>query len=181
MATTPALLSINEYLRTSYHPDADFVDGEIEERHLGEYEHGKIQTFFSFVFTLNEESWGTDAVVEQRIRVTSDRVRVCDVAVLRSDAPHEQVTATPPLLCIEILSPEDRISRAKVVLADYLSMGVQNIWLIDPLRRIAYTFDATGLHEADFSNLTVPGTPIHVDLTEAFAKLDKKFVAADRL
>lgn len=36
MATTPTLLSIEEYLRSSYHPDADFVDGEIEERNLGE-------------------------------------------------------------------------------------------------------------------------------------------------
>ena len=45
MATTPTLLSIDEYLRTSYHPDADYVDGEIEERNLGEYEHAKLQHF----------------------------------------------------------------------------------------------------------------------------------------
>jgi hypothetical protein len=51
-------------------------------------------------------------------------------------------------------------------------MGVENIWLIDPTRRTAYTFDATGLHLADPTNLTVPGTPIHLDLTEAFAALD---------
>ncbi len=49
-------------------------------------------------------------------------------------------------------------------------MGVTNIWLIDPLRRAAFTFDATGLHEADPTRLTVPGTPIHLDLTEAFRR-----------
>ena len=181
MATTPALLSIDEYLRTSYHPDVDFVDGEIEERHLGEYEHAKIQSFITFLFTLKEEEWDTDAVVEQRIRVAANRVRICDVAVLRADAPHEHITTTPPLICIEILSPEDRLSRAELVLADYVAMGVPNIWLIDPLRRAAYTYDGSGLHIANPTNLSVTGSPIRLDLTEAFAKLDKKIETSDRL
>jgi hypothetical protein len=51
-------------------------------------------------------------------------------------------------------------------------MGVENIWLIDPIRRSAFTFDAAGLHEADPINLTVPNTPIRLDLTEAFAAID---------
>ncbi len=53
-------------------------------------------------------------------------------------------------------------------------MGVENIWLIDPLRRGALTFYAAGLHIADPTSLTVRGTPIRVDLTEAFERLDKK-------
>jgi Uma2 family endonuclease len=174
MATTPTLLSIDHYLRTSYHPDADYVDGEIEERNLGEYDHAKLQTLFAFLFTLHEDAWAIDPVVEQRIRVSPTRVRVADIAILLADAPREKVTATPPLLCIEILSPEDRLSRVKVRLADYLAMGVQNIWLIDPIRRSAFTFNASGLHEADTTNLTIPNTPIHLDLTPFFAKLDKK-------
>jgi Uma2 family endonuclease len=172
MATAPPLLSIEEYLRTSYHPDADYVNGEIEERNLGEYEHGKIQGLIFHIFTLNRKEWATDVVVEQRIRIDSSRVRICDVAVLRADAPRESVTITAPLICIEILSPEDRLARAKEVLADYLAMGVQNIWLIDPIRRSAFTFDARGLHEANPTNLKVSNTPIHLDLTEAFAAID---------
>jgi Uma2 family endonuclease len=174
MSTSPALLSIDEYLRTSYHPDADYVDGEIEERNLGEYEHGRLQGMIGALFSTKEEAWGIDTVLAQRIRVRSTRVRVADVAILRADAPYEPVTVTPPLLCVEVLSPEDRLPRAKLVLADYLAMGVENIWLIDPLRRGAFTFDADGLHIADPANLSVPGTPIRVDLTEAFERLDKK-------
>jgi Uma2 family endonuclease len=174
MATSPALFSINEYLRTSYKPDVDFVDGEIEERNVGTYDHTKIQTLVATLFNINEDAWQTDTVVEQRIRVSPTRVRICDVAILRADAPHEDVTTTPPLICIEILSPEDRLTRAQIVLGDYLEMGVQNLWLIDPIRRIAYTFDAAGLRIADTTSLTVPNTPIHLDLTAFFAKLDKK-------
>jgi len=173
MAATPTLLSIDEYLRTTYRPDVDFVDGELEERNMGEFQHARIQALIASLFIVNEDAWSVQTVVEQRIRVRPSRVRVCDVAVLHTSAPYEAVTSTPPLICIEILSPEDRIPRAKLVLADYLSMGVQNLWLIDPIRRTAYTFDATGLHEADTTGLSVPNTPIHLDLTEFFAKLDK--------
>jgi len=108
MATTPTLLSIEEYLRTSYKPDVDFVDGEIEERNMGEFQHARIQNLIAFFLTLNEKSWSTQTIVEQRIRVAARRVRICDVAVLRADAPREQVTTTPPLICIEILSPARR-------------------------------------------------------------------------
>lgn len=163
---------MDEYLHTSYKPDVDFVDGTLQERNMGEYEHNKLQTLIAVTFTLHANHWGTDTVVELRIRVASDRVRICDVAILRADAPRESVIVTPPLICIEVLSPEDRLAGAKRVLADYLAMGVQNIWLIDPIYRAAFTFDSAGLHEADPTRLTVPNTPIHLDLTEAFAAID---------
>jgi len=172
MATTPSLLSIEEYLRTSYHPDADYVDGEIEERNLGEFDHNTFQIAIGSHFWFHRKQWQIHPVTEQRIRVSPTRVRIADIAVLRSDAPREQVTTTPPLICFEILSPEDRIPRTKLVLADYLAMGVANIWLVDPIRRAAFTFDAQGLHDADPTNLCVTGTEIQLDLTEAFAALD---------
>jgi Uma2 family endonuclease len=172
MATTPALLSIDEYLRSSYSPDVDFIDGEIQERNVGEFEHATFQSAINGWFWPRRIEWGIHLVTEPRIRVAANRVRICDIAVLRADAPREKVTETPPLICIEILSPEDRLARAQAVLADYLSMGVSNIWLVDPLRRAAYTFDAQGLHVAEPTDLRVPGTPIHLDLTEAFAAID---------
>lgn len=172
MATTPALLSLDEYLHTSYRPDVDFVDGELEERNLGEFEHARLQTILASFFFLQEKSWSIKAVVEQRIRVAPTRVRICDLVLLRASTPRERVTETPPLICIEILSPEDRLSRAELVLADYLAMGVENLWLIDPLRRSASTFDTAGLHHANPANLSVPGTAIKLDLTGPFAALD---------
>ena len=179
MATTPSLISIEEYLHTSYHPDVHYVDGILEERHgtgenhaLGEFEHNTFQIAIGSAFWIRRAVWNIRPVTQQRIRVGSNRVRICDVAVLRSDAPREQVVITAPLICIEILSPEDRLSRAKEVLADYFALGVSNIWLIDPIRRSAFTFGANGLQEADPTNLQVPGTPIHLDLTEAFAAID---------
>ena len=78
------------------------------------------------LFTDHEDEWHTDAVLEQRIRVSATRVRISDVAVLRmSDAQENVVSTNAPLLCLEVLSPEDRLARAERVMADYRAMGVR--------------------------------------------------------
>ena len=94
------------------------------------------------------------------------------ISLLHAAAPREPVTLTPPLLCLEILSPEDRLSRAQVILTDYLAMGVAHIWLVDPMRRAAYTYDTAGLHIANPTRLSVPETRILLDLTGPFEALD---------
>ena len=42
MATT-AQISLETYLTTSYEPDADYVDGVLEDRNVGEYDHNMVQ------------------------------------------------------------------------------------------------------------------------------------------
>jgi Uma2 family endonuclease len=92
---------------------------------------------------------------------------------LRADAPREQIITRPPLIVIEILSPEDRLSRFQDRIDDYLAFGVENIWVIDPERREAYTATASGLHSVHSNELTVPETPIRVVLSDLFAELDR--------
>jgi Uma2 family endonuclease len=77
------------------------------------------------------------------------------------------------LIVIEILSPEDRLSRFQDRIDDYLAFGVENIWIIDPDRREAYTANASGLHPVRTNELTVPDTPIRVVLSDLFAELDR--------
>lgn len=171
MATAAALVPIEQYLRTNYRPDADFIDGVIEERNLGEFDHARLQLLLSTLIGTREAEWGVIGVVEQRIRVAPSRIRICDIAMLRADAPREKVTQTPPLVCIEVMSPEDRLSRVEIVLRDYLAMGVEHIWFLDPVRRKSYSFDQGGLHEVA-SLLAVIGTSIAVDPSQLFARLD---------
>jgi Uma2 family endonuclease len=171
MATTTTLVSLEDYLRTSYHPDCDYVDDHIEERNLGEFDHGNLQAALTAWFFNQRHAWGVYAIVEQRIRVTPTRVRIADLCVIRRDAPREQVTQTPPLICIEILSPEDRLPRAAKVMEDYARMGVQHLWLLDPVQRVAYRFLEGAFHETT-GRLEIASTPIHIDLPELFASLD---------
>ena len=64
------------------------------------------------------------------------RYRVPDVCVYEKMLS-DSVLNQPPLLCIEILSPEDRLSRILTVADDYLSLGVPTVWVLDPLRKKA--------------------------------------------
>jgi Uma2 family endonuclease len=171
MAATTTLVSLEEYLRTSYHPDRDFVDGQVEERNLGEFEHARLQSLLIGWFLSHEKDWNIVTVVEQRIRVAAKRVRIADICLLHRSAPREQVTQTPPLLCIEMLSPEDRLPRAAKVMDDYARMGVANLWLLDPVDRIGYVYTAGGLLKLTEDRLSIPSSAIYLDLPGLFAGL----------
>jgi Uma2 family endonuclease len=166
------LLTIEEYLGTSYDPDCDFVDGCLEERHVGEREHSILQIAIGAWFFNHRKEWNIVVMSEQRTRVSESRVRLPDVCLIAADAPREKITLTPPILAIEILSPEDRLNRVIQRLSDFNDMGVKSIWLIDPLERAAFTFTREGLRLFEGVRLTVPGTPIYLDLPELFASLD---------
>ncbi len=165
-------LSLDEYLQTSYHPDCDFVDDHLEERPVGEYEHNNLQAALIAWFFVRGPQWNVRVLPEQRTRVGETRVRVPDVCLVPRDAPIEKVRITPPILCIEILSPEDRTSRTVRVLHDYLEMGVEHLWLFDPIDRVALTYTATGLQLVRGARLTLPNSPVYLDLPELFASLD---------
>ena len=180
MATLPIrevphteFVSVREYLATSFRPDCDYVDGRIEERNVGEYDHGLLQTILGYLFMTHRKDWGVQVVTDVRTRVSSSHFRVPDLSVLRANAPKEQIITHPPLIVIEILSPEDRLSRFQERIEDYLVFGVENIWIIDPESRTAYTATAGGLHPVRTNELVVPETPIRVVLSELFAELDR--------
>jgi Uma2 family endonuclease len=169
----PEFVSVREYLTTSYRPDCEYIDGRIEERNLGEYDHGLLQLFLGQLFMNHRDAWKIRVVTDVRTQVSNSHFRVPDLSVLRDDAPKEQIITHPPLIAIEILSPEDRLSRFQDRIDDYLVFGVENIWIIDPERRAAYTATSSGLHPVRTNELTVPETPIRVVLSELFAELDR--------
>jgi hypothetical protein len=68
-------LSLEEYLRTSYRPDCEFVDGEIEEKNLGELEHSILQAALSAWFFNHRTEWRIVVMSEQRTRASGNRVR----------------------------------------------------------------------------------------------------------
>ena len=106
------LISVEEYLVTSYRPDCDYVDGHIEERNLGEYDHARLQTAITIYFGSRQKQLGITVVVEQRVQVSPTRFRVPDVCVILGKTS-EQIFRTAPFLCIEVLSPEDRMKRVE--------------------------------------------------------------------
>ena len=132
MATTTRV-PVETYLHGVYHPDVDYVDGSIEERNLGENDHSRWQLAIQLWFSLNAEKWDVLVRPELRVHVSETRYRIADVTILDASRPQEPIPSHPPLIVFEVLSPEDRVNRIKVRLADFAAMGVPEIWLIDPV------------------------------------------------
>lgn len=129
---TSIAMSVEEYHKASFEPDAEFVDGIIEKRPMGENRHSKWQiTIGGFLF-MHCREWNIRVRPELRTQTGERRYRVPNIAVLDADLPEEAYASVPPLTIFEILSPEDRLSRLLVRLADFEQMGVQAIYLVDP-------------------------------------------------
>ena len=132
---TATLVSVEEYLSTSYRPDCDYVDGEVLERNWGERDHASVQREILFYLRDQYPQLRGRLFPEQRVQVKATRFRIPDLCILAEDAPVEQIVRTPPVLCIEILSREDSMTRIMVRVKDYFQMGVPVCWIIDPALR----------------------------------------------
>lgn len=130
MATQPIgdrFVPVEEYLSTGYEPDCEYDDGVVVERNLGEFEHSFLQTILATIFTNNMDRWGVFGLTEQRVQIAARKYRVPDVCVLRLDAPTGDILTRPPLIAIEIMSPEDTIRRAARKAAEYLQFGIGHV------------------------------------------------------
>jgi Uma2 family endonuclease len=93
---------------------------------------------------------------------------VPDLVVLTAGAQPDVLT-DPPLLVIEILSPDDSYSDTQERAQDYRAMGVETVWIIDPKTRTGRM--RSGAEWVEASRLEVKGTPLFVNLPDIFRQL----------
>ncbi len=163
-------ITLDEYLHTSYHPDCDFVDGEVQERLWGELDHSNTQGALIHWFAARDKEWDTRTLLSLRIRVAPTRIRVADVCLISRDTPREQIPTTPPLVVMEVVSPEDRVARFIERIDDYRNMGVRHIWVIDPQTRRGY--DCSSGSWMETQSFAIENSPIAADLPAIFADLE---------
>ncbi len=129
---TSTQVPVELYLHTTYEPDAEYIDGEIEKRPVGEFDHSAWQAAIQRWFFQNDDKWNVLVCPELRVQTSATRFRVPDVAILDQSLPREPIATRPPLAVFEVLSPEDYHKRLIRKLGDYEQMGVPAIWVIDP-------------------------------------------------
>jgi Uma2 family endonuclease len=122
-------VSVEEYLSTAYRPDCDYIEGEVRERNVGEYDHGRLQAGLAIWFGNHERDWRIRVVVEQRVRVGAGRFSIPDVCVIDWSRPIEQVFTAPPLICIEVLSKDDSLRSIRERVDAYLVSGTGGRYL----------------------------------------------------
>jgi len=146
--TTVSHIPLQEYLASSYRPDREYVDGEIRERNVGKWEHVRVQALLAAWFVNHESAWGTTCSTEQRVRVSDDRIRVPDLVVLPA-SPQPDVLTEPPLLVIEILSPDDPFSRVLRKCHLYETWGIRQVVVVDPQARLVWSYENGAPRETD--------------------------------
>jgi Uma2 family endonuclease len=176
MATQPVFdkpVSVEEYLSTAYEHDCEYVDGVIEERDMGEFEHAYIQGILVGIFLKNREAWGVYPLPEQRVQTQQKHFRVPDVTILREGSTREPILTRPPSLVIEVQSPDIALRQTSIKAEEYRAFGIEHVWVVDPYARVAYRGTTAGLELVRSGELSIPGTPIRILLEELFAELDR--------
>ena len=168
---TLATLPVEEYLRTSYRPDMEYVDGRLVERNVGEYFHSRLQSLLIGLLMSRERQRRYRVFTEPRIRIGPARYRIPDICVVA--LPHNvSPILERPDLAIEIVSPDDRFSSVLEKVAEYLQAGIANIWIVDPYQRVVFEADGAGVRASPSHRVTTNLTGA-VDFAELFAALDE--------
>jgi Uma2 family endonuclease len=164
-----ALVSLDEYLKTSYEPDLEYVDGVLEERNMGDWLHSLIQR--NLIIALSRKYPQFYAVPELRSQTKSTRYRLPDVCVLLAP-PKTKFLLDAAFLTIEILSEDDKMTKVIEKLDEYEGKGVPNIWLIDPRLRKMSIYSSGDLHEVRGDVMATAalagGAPIELTRDEIF-------------
>ncbi|HVP56088.1 MAG TPA: Uma2 family endonuclease [Candidatus Eisenbacteria bacterium] len=161
MATTK--VSLEEYLKTSYRPDVEYIDGELQERNVGEIEHARMIMAVLKWFVGRSQQWRIEVLPDVRVQVKAERFRVPDVCICAASNSDTHIVTTAPLVVVEVLSPEDRIGDYRDRIADYLGMGIHGVWMIDPATRKGW--DCSTGNWVETAIFRLAASPIYLDLS----------------
>lgn len=137
---TKALITPEQYFATQFEREPELVRGELAERPLPNLIHGRTQQRLA----VHLDSVGY-CCTEVRMRLAEDLYRIPDVAVFEGKGPAEAVPSSPPLLVVEISSPDDRLDAMLQKLEEYRAWGVPHIWLIEPELKRIHVYDRGSL------------------------------------
>jgi Uma2 family endonuclease len=171
MAAATTFVTVEEYLRSSFEPDAEYIDGEIEERAVGENDHSAWQEAISAWFRQQAKTGQIRVRPELRVQVAPTCFLVPDVTLLDRNLPIEQIVTHPPVAVFEILSPADTLKRVMAKCGRYEAMGIRTILVIDP-DGPKYRYVNGRLEPLEAHTFDIPGSKSRFDLDEIEKLLD---------
>lgn len=168
MAAVAGLVSVEEYLRTSYKPACEYIDGVLRQKPMPTRKHGIIQRHLG---TLASANGDYEAATELTVRVREGKYLVPDIGVQARNAIQDPYPTEPIFLCVEILSPQDRFAEILMKCDEYLTWGVPTTWIVDPDSRRAWVYTGHAPNEVPASGALTAGA-LSVPLADLFSVLD---------
>lgn len=171
MAAVPDFVPLEEYLHSSYSPDAEYIDGQLQEREstMGGNDHSAWQEAICAWFRAQAVHAGIRVRPELRVQVNAFSFLIPDVTLLDRNLPVEPVATRPPIAVFEILSPGDSLKRVMDKGKRYEAMGIRTILVLDP-DGPAYRYREGRLEPLAERSFVLEGSQARFDLDE-IAKL----------
>ena len=174
MASLPdsPLVTVDEYLNTSYRPDVEFVDGVLVERSMPTPVHGVFQALLAEYFRMYRGQLRFAVYLETRTQIVErSRYRIPDVMLASLPIERGRVITKVPWVVVEIQSPEDRMPEQLRRFRDYVDLGVSFMILLDPEQLMAWRYQRGSLVETEFKELELPTGRMPFDSVALFRKL----------
>ena len=107
---------------------------------------------------------------ELSLLLPGEVVLIPDIVFSRPNQPFDEhdVLNTPPLLCVEVVSPSQSFSEMYQKCLSYLRWGVPYCWIIDPVKRLAWQIEADQLPREIPSGGLLRAGDIEVKLADLF-------------
>jgi Uma2 family endonuclease len=164
-----AAVSVEEYLATSYKPACDYLDGVLRQKPLPTWKHGLLQGHFMQLINTGFRAFA--AASEVTVRLREGKYFVPDVIVQSRDNIQAPYPTKPVHLCIEILSPDDRMSEVLAKCEEYHAWGVPTVWIADPDNERAWEYRAGQRPKEISAGAALTADGIAIPLSEAFSVL----------
>jgi Uma2 family endonuclease len=162
--STAALVSVEEYFRRTEKPYCEYVDGVLYPKALANKHHGLTQ--YLLVKSLREQ--GIDALFEVTVRLSDTKFLIPDVIAARTlQSPYP---TEPVQLCVEILSPTDRLVATLAKCELYHAWGVPYCWVVDPQKQSAWQYHAGSEPERIGQGGVLQAGELSVRLEELFSE-----------
>ena len=162
---TKALLTAQQYLAARFERDPELVHGELVERPLPNFPHGNLQLEIGSRLRALSASHSVFTGVEVRVRIAEDLYRIPDIAMWEGAAP-EKLPSAPPVLVVEVNSPDDRLYDLLQKFEEYRAWGVPNLWLVEPELKRFHIYDNGSLTEV--SRFALPKFSFEIAAADLF-------------
>jgi Uma2 family endonuclease len=142
------LMTADDFYEFAHRPENDgrwleLVRGEVIELPPPTKIHGRVCANASFELETYVRRRGFGYVVSNDsgtlLERDPDTVRGPDVALFEDAATFEELHPkygeVPPILAVEVLSPDTKVSLLNSKIDDYLDNGVKLVWVVDPETR----------------------------------------------
>lgn len=175
-STSTASVTVEEYIARFVEggekPACEYVDGVLIPKSMGTKKHSQVQANITrLIGDRYEETLNPLPELTTRLRET--QFYVPDIAIEELAKPiHGRYPGpgNPVLLCVEIVSPPDRVGKLFGKCEEYHKWGVPYCWVIDPERKIAWEYFPDDF-EPRKRDKTLAAGPIQLGLEDVFRRV----------